>query len=74
MHQVKIRFGIDNITKSFQSAPTVGELKENDDIRATLGYGDNVKALVNGVEVGDDVTLGPGQEVVFETAANQKAS
>jgi len=72
--QVNIRFGVDRITKSFSTAPTVGQLKSNQDIRAALGYGDNVKVVLNGVELPDDVTVGNGQELVIETAANRKAS
>lgn len=74
MQQVTIRYGIDSITKQFTVPVTIGSLKNDASVRAALGFGDNVKALINGVEMGDDVVVPNGATVVFETRANTKAS
>lgn len=43
------------------------------ELRAELGYGDNCRVLVGGVEQSDFVVL-TGPSVTIETAANQKAT
>ena len=74
MQTVNIRYGIDTMTKQFTVPVTVGSLKADPSIRAGLGFGDNVKCLINGIEMSDDVIVQSGQTVVFETKANTKAN
>ena len=47
--------------------------KGDHNLKAVLGFGDNVKALINGIELGGDVTIPSGATVVIETA-RRKAS
>lgn len=74
MQTVTVRYGIETLTKSFTIPVTIGQLRCNQDIRAALGYGDNVKFLIDGVEQGDDVVVANGGVVVVETRANTKAN
>lgn len=71
--QITVKYGCDQISKSFDAAPTVAELKENDSLQAALGYGDNVRVLMNGVALSDGTTIPSGAVVTIETAANEKA-
>ena len=71
--KLTIRYGADEVTKNFDSPQTVGDIKDDDNIRAALGFGDNVNALVGGVAQNDATTLPEGAVVTIETAANTKA-
>lgn len=73
MKNITIKYGVDSINKQVDASFTIGDLKEDDAIRAGLGYGDNVNALINGVAQCDDVLISDGAIVTIETAANQKA-
>lgn len=66
-------YGIESQEKESIQAPTVGQVKRDTVLKAVLGFGDNVRALVNGVEQPDDTLLYDGAEVVLETKANTKA-
>lgn len=72
--KVTIKYGTDNQTKTFVHAPTIRQIKDNDSLKAALGFGDNVRALVNGVEVPDSATCSDGMIVILETACNTKAA
>lgn len=72
--KVTIKFGVDNYVHESINAPTIGQLKENPTIRAVLGHGDNVRALVDGVEQTNSSLVADGSIVRFETAANSKAT
>lgn len=74
MKNVTIKYGVDQINKSVEDAVTVGDLKNNSTIKAVLGYGDNVRALINGVEQADTTQIPAGSVVTLETAANTKAA
>ena len=45
----------------------------NPNTRAVLGYGDNVRALVNGIEQPSSTQISLADELVLETKANEKA-
>ena len=67
-------YGIQNtVTREFESGTTVGDLKKNADLRAALGFSDNVQVYVNGVVAGDEFVIGPGNIVAFEDQAGRKA-
>lgn len=72
---ITIRHGAQVIEKNYSVAPTVADLKQDRDLKMQLGFGDNVRVLVNGVAMPDFTTLPAGVgTVTIETAANQKAS
>lgn len=72
--QIKVRFNLDTTARELPQGATIGDLRRNEDIKAKLGYGDNVNFLIDGVVMSDDVELPAGAEVVVETKANTKGS
>lgn len=72
--KINIKYGADQISKEYAQAPTVRALLSDSNIRAVLGFGDNVKVLVNGVEQATDSVLAGVCDVVIETKSNSKAS
>lgn len=71
--QITVKYGVDVANKSFPSAPTISQVLNSVSLKAELGFGDNVHALINGVEQPGNATVGDGAIVVIETRANQKA-
>jgi hypothetical protein len=72
--KLNINYGTDSIAKTYESAPTVSQVLGDANIKAVLGFGDNVKLLVNGVEQSSCASLDGVESVVIETKANSKAS
>jgi hypothetical protein len=72
--QVTVKYGIEKIEKNVNEGTTVGQLIGDPNIRAVFGCGDNVRALINGVEMGTDVRVPANATVVFETRCNSKAT
>ena len=70
---ITIRHGFEVVNEEFDHPPTVGELRRSTGIRLKVGFRENDRALVNGVEQPDDATLSNGTTVTFETRANSKA-
>jgi hypothetical protein len=71
---IKISYGVDEIPKFFPGdSVTVKEVITNGTIKSALGFGDNVRVLLNGVELSQDAHLGDGDEITIETRANSKA-
>lgn len=70
----KVIYGCDSQEKETISAPTIGQIKSDTVLKAVLGFGDNVRALVHGVEQPDGAIVPDGAEVLLETKANSKAS
>ena len=73
MKTITVQYGVDSITKQVESGFTFGDLQESDTFKAALGYGDNTKALVNGIEQSRATAIPDGATVRLETAANTKA-
>ena len=73
MKSITVQYGVDSITKQVESGFTFGELQECDTFKAALGFGDNIKALVNGIEQSRSTVIPDGATVRIETAANTKA-
>ena len=71
---VTVRYGVESYEKEFPGSPTIAEVRTNSSLKAILGFSDNVRALISGVEQPDDVRVPEGSVVVLETRANQKAS
>lgn len=69
-----VRYGLDSHTKNVSTAPTISQVVDDVNLRAILGYGDNVRVLVNGVEQRPDTIVPDGCTLVLETRANTKAN
>ena len=50
MKTITVKYGVDSITKQVEDDFTFGDLQESDSFKAALGFGDNTKALVDGIE------------------------
>ena len=73
MKTITVQYGVDSLTKQVDSSFTFGDLQESDSFKAALGYGDNTKALVNGIEQSRTTVIPDGATVRLDTAANTKA-
>jgi hypothetical protein len=73
MIQVNVRFG-ETISKSFPEGTTIGAVLSDRELKAVLGWGDNVRALVHGVEQPVTALAPDGATIVVETRANSKAN
>lgn len=72
--QITIRFGSTNeLTRTVNDRYTVGDVLNDSNIRAALGFGSNVQALVDGQVQNSSTRLEDGDLVVIETKANSKA-
>jgi len=72
--QTTVKYNVDSITRTFTTTPTFAQLVADQTIKMALGYGDNVRALVNGIEQPANNLVPDGVEVRIETRANSKAS
>ncbi len=70
----KVTYGIETQSKECINAPNIGQVKQDTVLRAILGYGDNVRALVHGVEQPDHAIVPDGADIHLETRANTKAN
>jgi len=73
MKKITVEYGVDSITKQVESGFTFGDLQDSDAFKGALGFGDNTKALVNGIEQARNTVIPDGTTVRLETAANTKA-
>ncbi|MGZ5516519.1 MAG: hypothetical protein ACXWJX_02375 [Limisphaerales bacterium] len=73
MKTINVKYGIDSITKQVEDGLTFGDVQDNDSFKAALGFGDNTKALLNGIEQDRSTVIPDGATVRLETAANTKA-
>jgi len=71
--QITIQYGMTTQPKSYVTPPTFGEVIADQNLRAILGYSDNVRPLVYGVEQPLAAIVPDGANVVLETRANAKA-
>ena len=69
-----VRYGGDEHRVSVDSSAPISDIVRNSSTKAVLGYGDNVKALVHGVEQPLSNQIGSASELVLETRANEKAN
>ena len=74
MKKLVIKYGSDTHAVTVPQTHTIAMLIADSTTRAVLGYGDNVKALVHGVEQGGDCIPADGTTLCLETKLNQKAS
>jgi hypothetical protein len=73
MKTITVKYGVDQITKQVEDDFTFGDLQDSDTFKAALGFGDNTKTLVDGIEQNRDTIIPAGTTVRIETAANTKA-
>jgi hypothetical protein len=73
MKTITVKYGVDQITKQVEDDFTFGDLQDSDMFKAALGFGDNTKTLVDGIEQNRDTIIPAGTTVRIETAANTKA-
>lgn len=73
MKTIQLRYGIDTLSRSVDDNATVGDLIKSSANKAGLGYSDNVRAMINGVQVPMEAMVPSGSTIVIETAANSKA-
>jgi len=73
MKTITVKYGVDQITKQVEDDFTFGDLQDSDQFKAALGFGDNTKALVDGIEQNRETVIPAGTTVRIETAANTKA-
>jgi len=73
MKNITVKYGVDSITKQVEDGFTFGDLQDSDTFKAALGFGDNTKALVDGIEQQRETVIPAGAIVRLETAANSKA-
>lgn len=71
---ITVRYGLQEMTKDFDTPPTLGTLLANRNLQAGLGYGDNIRGLLNGVELGTQAIIPFGTTITVETRANTKAN
>lgn len=74
MQTVTVKYGIESMNKTFEVPVYVRDIKGNASLRAGLGFGDNIRVLMQGQELGDDVLVPHGAVLTIETRANTKAS
>lgn len=74
MKSITIRFGSDSHPVSVGGSATIGQILSDTSTKVILGYGDNVKALVSGVEQSLDTVVSDGTTITLETKANSKAN
>ena len=73
MKTITVKYGVDEITKQVEADFTFGDLQGSDTFKAALGFGDNTKVLVDGIEQNRDTVIPANATVRIETAANTKA-
>lgn len=74
MKYITVRFGARTFSGQVPGHYTVGDLKRDEGIRMTLGSGDNVRVMRNGVVQNDYVQVNDNDQFVFETQCNEKGS
>lgn len=74
MKKIIMKYGSETHAVTVAQGQTVAMLIADSTTMAVLGYGDNVKALVHGVEQPGDAVPSDGTTINLETKLNQKAS
>lgn len=74
MYKVIIRFGPDQIERTYDAPVTIRQLRNDYNVKAALGYGDAVKFTISGIEMPDEAQVPNNGTVVVETRANSKAT
>ena len=70
----KVIYGIESQEKECINNPTVGQVIQDPVLKAVFGWGDNLRAMIHGVEQPATAIVPEGADVVIETKANSKAN
>lgn len=73
MFKCTVVYGPDSESFEQDTPIKIGDIRRSEDLRDTLGYGDNVNLMIGGVTMPDDAIVPQDSVVVIETAANKKA-
>ena len=73
MKRVTVKYSINALSREVPEGTTVGQLVGDTAVKAALGFGDNIKVLLHGVELPNDAVIPPGECLFIETRANQKS-
>lgn len=72
---VRVSFGGGNsVERSVPEGTTVGTILSDRSVKSFLGFGDNVKAVIDGTAQDASAPLSDGDHILVETVSNQKAS
>jgi hypothetical protein len=71
---INVKFGSDSFMRQYTEGTTIGQVLNDIDLKSVAGWGDNVRALVSGVEQSPSALAPDGGTVVVETRANTKAN
>lgn len=74
MIQVNVRYGSDSFSRTYPEGATVGDVLNDQDLKITAGWTDNVRGLIGGTPQASTTRLANGSTVVVETQANDKAN
>lgn len=74
MFKIKVVYNVDVEVVESATPVSIGSIRRNEDLKARLGFGDNVNLMVNGVTLPDEAIVPNDATVVIETAANKKAA
>lgn len=74
MFKCNVVYGVDTESLNSDSPISIGSIRRNEDLKGSLGFGDNVNLMINGVTMPDEALVPNGATVVIETAANKKAN
>lgn len=72
--KINIKYGVETIPFNADALVTVGSIQNNATLKAILGFGDNTRGLIYGVEQPADTLIPDGSTLVLETKANCKAA
>lgn len=70
---ITIRYGLNMQTREVDLDATVRSVVGDPNNKAYFGYGDNVRAMIDGVEISANAVIPQGATLTLETACNQKA-
>lgn len=73
MFNCTVVYGPDQTEHSSDSPIRISDIRNSEELRDELGYGDNVNLSIGGIAMPDDALVPEGSVVVIETAANKKA-
>jgi hypothetical protein len=74
MKEIIVQMGTERHVRQFASDATIGDVVNDPNVKAVLGYGDNVRALILGVEQDFGTVAPAGSTIRVETKANTKNS
>ncbi len=74
MFRAIVCYGADETVLESPEPITVGQIRRDARVKMELGYGDNVRIKLKGIEQPDEAIIPQDARVQVETAANKKAA